>query len=335
MQNPVTVEVTRGALVESRHRGLGVVVDGAGKTVFSFGDADAGVFPRSACKAMQALPLMESGAADAYGFGNAELAFACASHSGEDRHAAMAAAMLAKAGRDVTALECGAHWSGEQQVLIHQARTIDKPTALHNNCSGKHSGFVCTCVHSGTPVEGYVGYDHPLQKEIRDVMQSLTGAVLGEDNCGIDGCSIPSYAIPLKGLAHGFAKMLTGEGLSASRARASRRLLDACMAEPFYVAGTNRACTRLMELAPGKIFAKTGAEGVFVAALPEQGLALAVKCEDGTTRAAEAMIFALIARYFEKDGEIQTRLMGMANRAMKNWNGLHVGDVRVTDALFA
>lgn len=335
MQNPVTVEVTRGNLVESRHRGLGVVVDGSGKVVFSFGDAEAGVFPRSACKAMQALPLVESGAADAYGFGNAELAFACASHSGEDRHVEMAASMLGRAGRDVSSLECGAHWSSEQGPLIHQARTIDKPTALHNNCSGKHSGFVCTCVHSGAPVEGYVGYDHPLQREIRDVMQSLTGATLGEDNCGTDGCSIPTYAVPLKGLAHGFARMLTGEGLSASRARASRRLIDACMAEPFYVAGTGRACTKLMELAPGRIFAKTGAEGVFVALLPEQGLSIAVKCEDGATRAAEAMIFALIARYFEKGGEIETKLMGMANRQMKNWNGIHVGDVRVTDALFA
>ncbi|SFB04901.1 asparaginase [Rhizobium sp. NFR07] len=335
MQNPVTVEVTRGNLVESRHRGLGVVVDGSGKTVFSFGDADAAVFPRSSCKAMQALPLIESGAADAYGFGNAELAFACASHSGEDRHAEMATSMLAKAGRDVSALECGSHWAFEQQSLIHQARTMDAPTQLHNNCSGKHAGFVCTCVHSDAPVAGYVEYDHPLQREIRDVMQSLTGAVLSADNCGTDGCSIPTYAVPLKGLAHGFAKMLTGEGLSASRAKASRRLIDACMAEPFYVAGTGRACTTLMELAPGKIFAKTGAEGVFVALLPEQGLSMAVKCEDGTTRAAEAMIFALIARYFEKGGEIETKLMGMANRQMKNWNGRHVGDVRVTDAMFA
>lgn len=335
MQNPVTVEVTRGRLVESRHRGMGVVVDGDGKVVFSFGEAEAAVFPRSACKAMQALPLIESGAADAYGFGNVELALACSSHSGEDAHVATAAAMLAKAGRDDTALECGAHWSSDQNTLIHQARTIEKPTALHNNCSGKHSGFVCTCVHAGMEVKGYVEYDHPLQAEIRGTMEALTGAILGHQNCGTDGCSIPSYAVPLKGLAHGFAKMVTGNSLSPERARASHRLMEACMAEPFYVAGSNRACTKLMEVAPGKIFAKTGAEGVFVAALPDQGLAIAVKCEDGTTRAAEAMIFALISRYFEKGGEVQTKLLSMANKSMRNWNGIHVGDVRVTDALFA
>ncbi|MFN4211773.1 MAG: asparaginase [Devosia sp.] len=334
MQNPVTVEVTRGNIVESRHRGLGIVVDGDGKTLLSFGEADAGVFPRSACKAMQALPLVESGAADAYALGEKELAIACASHSGEDEHVALASSMLERAGRDASALECGWHWSSDQKTLIHQARTLEKPNALHNNCSGKHSGFVCTCSHIGYEVEGYVDYEHPLQQDIRGTMESLTGATLDHDNCGIDGCSIPSYAMPLRGLAHGFAKMVTGQGLEPVRAKASRRLMDACMAEPFYVAGTNRACTKLMQVAPGKIFAKTGAEGVFIAALPEQGIAMAVKCEDGTTRAAESMIFALIARYFDREGETQATLMTMANHALKNWKGTQVGDIRVTDALF-
>lgn len=330
MHNPVTVEVTRGNLTESRHRGMAVVVDGDGAIVFSAGDIEGGVFPRSACKAMQALPLMESGAADAFGFGDKELALACSSHSGEDAHAALAASMLARAGRDETAFECGAHWSSDQKTIIHQARTLDKPSALHNNCSGKHSGFICACCHTGTDVEGYVGYDHPLQQEIRGTMESLTGAAMGQDNCGVDGCSIPTYAIPLKSLAHGFAKMATGQGLESIRAKASRRLIDACMAQPFYVAGTGRACTRLMEIAPGQIFAKTGAEGVFVAALPQQGIAMAVKCEDGATRAAEAMIAALLARYFDDDSAEQQTLLRMANRSMKNWNGIHVGDVRVT-----
>lgn len=330
MHNPVTVEVTRGNLTESRHRGMAVVVDGDGEIVFSAGDIEGGVFPRSACKAMQALPLMESGAADAFGFGDKELALACSSHSGEDAHAALAASMLARAGRDESALECGAHWSSDQKTIIHQAKTLDKPSALHNNCSGKHSGFICACCHTGTDVEGYVGYDHPLQQEIRGTMESLTGAAMGQDNCGVDGCSIPTYAIPLKSLAHGFSKMATGQGLETIRAKASRRLIDACMAQPFYVAGTGRACTRLMEIAPGQIFAKTGAEGVFVAALPQQGIAMAVKCEDGATRAAEAMIAALLARYFEEGSTEQQTLLGMANRSMKNWNGIHVADVRVS-----
>lgn len=335
MNNPVTVEVTRGARVESRHRGLAVVVDGDGKVVFSAGEIEAPIFPRSACKAMQALPLVESGAADAYGFGNRELALACSSHNGEDLHADLAGAMLARAGRDVTALECGAHWSFDQTTLIHQARTLDKPNALHNNCSGKHAGFVCACTHMGQDTKGYVGFDHPLQVEIRAIMESLTATSLAAEDCGTDGCSIPTYAVPLVALARGFAKLGTGNGLEPIRAKAARRLIEACMAEPFYVAGTKRFCTRLMELAPGRIFAKTGAEGVFCAILPEQGLSFAVKCEDGTTRAAESMIAALLARYFEPGSTEREKLSAMANHTMRNWNGMDVGDVRATDVLFA
>ncbi|MCM2291831.1 asparaginase [Allorhizobium sp. BGMRC 0089] len=335
MSNPITVEVTRGHRVESRHRGLAVVVDGDGKVVFQAGDIEAGVFPRSACKAMQALPLVESGAADAYGFGHRELALACSSHSGEDAHVALATSMLERAGRDVSTLECGAHWSSDQKTLIHQARSLNQPTALHNNCSGKHSGFVCACVHQGIDPKGYVEYDHPLQRQIRATMQDLTGAVLDHDCCGTDGCSIPTYAVPLKGLAHGFAKMATGTGLEPQRARAAKRLIEAAMAEPFYVAGTGRACTKIMEIAPGKIFAKTGAEGVFCAVLPQEGLSIAVKAEDGATRAAEAMVTALLARFIGHETDAGAALMAMTNRTMTNWNGRPVGDVRVTDILFA
>ncbi|ARO29189.1 L-asparaginase 2 family protein [Rhizobium sp. NXC14] len=335
MTNPVTVEVTRGLLVESRHRGAVAVVDGDGKLVFSLGDIDAAVFPRSACKAMQALPLVESGAADAYGFSDKELALACASHSGEDEHVALAASMLSRAGRNAEALECGAHWSMNQKVLIHQARTLAAPTALHNNCSGKHAGFICACCHHDIDPKGYVGYEHPLQVEIRAVMESLTGAVLGAESCGTDGCSIPTYAVPLRSLAHGFAKMATGIGLEPLRAKASRRLIEACMAEPFYVAGSGRACTKLMQIAPGRIFVKTGAEGVFCAAIPEKGVAIALKCEDGATRAAEAMVAATLARFFETEETVHAALMGFAATAMRNWNGIHVGDISATSVFSA
>ncbi len=330
MTNPVLVEVTRGPIVESRHRGQVVVVDGEGAVVFSSGDIDNPVYPRSSCKAMQAIPLIESGAADAYGFGSKELALACSSHSGEPEHAALALSMLKAAGRDESTLECGAHWSFQQPVALQQARAMGKPTALYNNCSGKHAGFICTCCHNGDDPAGYVGYDHPIQREIRDVMENLTGAALNPDLCGIDGCSIPTYAMPLKALAHGFAKMATGVGLGAERAAASRRLMNACMDAPFFVAGTQRVCTKLMEVAPGRIFAKTGAEGVFVAAIPEQGIAMAMKCEDGATRAAESMVAAMLAHYFKAEPDLAARLMEIADYPLKNWNGISLGEVRVT-----
>ncbi|MBB4123543.1 asparaginase [Martelella radicis] len=328
MVNPVLVEVTRGTLVESRHRGMIAVTDAAGGVVYAAGDIDAAVFPRSACKAIQALPLVESGAADAYGFGNREIALSASSHSGEDAHAALAAEMLGRAGRGVDDLECGAHWSFQQPVLIHQARTRDMPDALCNNCSGKHAGFVCACCHQGIDPKGYTGYDHPLQAQIREAMTDVTGAFVGADVCGVDGCNIPTYAVPLKALARGFARMATGEGLSPNRARAARRIIDAAMAEPYHVAGTGRACTALMEMAPGRIFAKTGAEGVFCAALPEQGLGIALKCEDGTTRAAEAMVAAVLARLLADDAALSERLRLMADSGLKNWNGTEVGRVR-------
>jgi L-asparaginase II len=243
--------------------------------------------------------------------------------------------MLDAAGRSESDLECGAHWSFDQATIIAQARSLERPTALHNNCSGKHSGFVCTCAHMGETVAGYSTYDHPLQQSIRAIMADLTGATLGRDDCGTDGCSIPTYAVPLKGLAGGFAKLGMGQGLAPIRAAAARRLIAACMAEPFHVAGTKRFCTTLMQVAPGKIFAKTGAEGVFCAILPEKGLSFAVKAEDGATRAAEAMIAALLARHFDLDSAEHAALMRLANHGMRNWNGIEVGTVRATDVLFA
>lgn len=335
MPNPVLVEVTRGALVESRHRGMVAVVDADGNSVLSLGEAEAPVFPRSAVKAMQALPLVESGAADALGFGNRELALACSSHSGEPGHVETAARMLARVGLDEAALECGAHWSSQQRVLIAQARSLFEPTALHNNCSGKHAGFLCTACHLGIEPKGYVGYDHPIQAMIRDVMEDLTGTSLGLGNCGTDGCSIPTYAVPLRELARGFAKMATGNGLAPERAKAARRLFAACMAEPWQVAGTGRFCTRLMELAPGRLFVKTGAEGVFCAALPEKGLGIALKCEDGATRAAESMVAAVLAKLMADDAALSASLHELAKRTLRNWNGIAVGEVRPVAELAA
>jgi len=328
MSNPVLVEVTRGQMVESRHRGMVSVVDGDGKVVMSLGDVETPVFPRSAVKSMQALPLVESGAADRYGFGDKELALACSSHSGEPEHMRLAGDMVARAGLGEADFECGCHWSFEPKVMIDQVRAGDKPNQLGNNCSGKHAGFLCLACHSGVDHHGYVNYDHFVQKSIRDVMSDLTGAPLGHDNCGVDGCSIPTYAAPLDKIAHGFARMASGTGISSERAKAAKRLMSACMAEPFYVAGTGRACTALMQIAPGRIFAKTGAEGVFCATIPEKGYGIALKCEDGATRGAEAMIGAVLAKLFSDDEELSAKLGDWSKKTLKNWNGIEVGRIR-------
>ncbi|MGH6763042.1 MAG: asparaginase [Phyllobacterium sp.] len=333
MSNPVLVEVVRGETVESRHRGAIAIVDGDGRSVFSVGDTARPTFPRSAIKAIQALPLVESGAADAYGFDDAELAMACASHSGETAHVERAAAMLAKAGLDSSDLECGAHWPFEQANLIAMAKSGREPTALHNNCSGKHAGFLCTCRHLGVETKGYVALGSPAQNMVRDAMEEVTGAIHAVDHCGTDGCSIPTYAIPLRSLAHGFARMATGHDLAPQRAGAAKRLLNACMAEPFYVAGSRRACTALMQTAPGRIFIKTGAEGVFVGAIPELGLGIALKCDDGGTRASEAMIATVLSRLFRQDADLSAKLDHFTSREMRNWNGITFGVISPTEEL--
>src|SRR5690348_8117072 len=234
MSNPVLVEVLRGALVESRHAGSVAVVDADGATVLALGDLARPVFPRSAVKPIQALPLIESGAAEKYGFGDQEIALACASHGGELAHVEVASRMLARAGLDVKALECGAHWPSHQPSSQAVARSPGAPSALHNNCSGKHSGFLCVACAAGVDPHGYVTAEHFVQREVRGALESLTGVGLSEDQCGIDGCSIPTYAVPLTVLAHAFARFGTGRGLGAERAKAAARIRAACATEPYY-----------------------------------------------------------------------------------------------------
>jgi L-asparaginase II len=327
MDDPVLVEVTRGGRVESRHRGAIAILDADGGVHTALGDIDRPVFPRSAVKSIQALPLVESGAADAFGFGEKELALACSSHSGEPAHVALAASMLQRAGLDGTALECGAHWPSRQEVTIELARSGATPTALHNNCSGKHSGFLSVCQHCGVDHHGYVRMDHRLQDMVRDALEGVTGAPHGLDNSGTDGCSIPTYAIPLKSLALGFARMATGTRLGPKRAAAAKRLFSACMDEPFYVAGTGRACTKIMEAGKGRVFVKTGAEGVYCAAVPELGLGIALKCDDGAGRASEAVVCSVLAHLLRDDAGLSGKLANLAHSTLRNWNGIEVGDI--------
>jgi len=330
--NPVLVEVWRGPLVESRHRGAVAVSDADGATVFALGDVTAPVFPRSAIKALQALPLVESGAAERYGLSDEELALACSSHSGEPAHVEGVSRMLAKAGLDASALCCGAHWPISQPAAFALAKT-GTPSALHNNCSGKHAGFLCLACAMGIEHAGYWRPQHPVQQKVRGVLEDLTGIVLPSDRCAIDGCSVPTWAIPLQNLAQAFAKFATGRGLSRERAAAAGRLRTACAKNPWHVAGSGRFCTEIMKFLGARAFVKTGAEGVFCGALPEQGLGIAVKCDDGAGRAAEVITAAIIARLLLLDDAERAALSRFLRPSLRNWNGFEVGELRVAEAL--
>ncbi|MGL5114306.1 MAG: asparaginase [Beijerinckiaceae bacterium] len=333
MSNPVLVEVMRGGVPESVHTGAVAVLDADGSVALSIGDIDRPIFPRSAIKGLQALPLIESGAVDRFGLTNPEIALACASHNGEEAHAATAAAMLAKVGRDSNTLECGAHWPMRAGAAYPLARAGAEPTTLHNNCSGKHAGFVCVACAEGIDPAGYVAANHPTMREVIGAVSSMTGYPLGDAAAGVDGCSIPTHAIPLRALALGFARFATGHGLGPERSKAAARIRMAVAAEPFFVAGTERFDTRLMELLRARAFVKVGAEGVYCAALPELGFGVAIKCDDGATRAAEIMMAAVIARFLPLSEPEQAGLAPLLNPVLRNWTGIAVGALNPTGFL--
>jgi len=342
--NPILVEALRGGEVESAHRGAFAVVDSLGKLRAALGDIDRPVFPRSAVKVLQALPLVASGAAEALGLDDAELALACASHNGEEAHVATAAGMLAKAGLDAEALECGAHWPYREAFQRQMAAHGQVPSALHNNCSGKHAGFVCLgCLmarHAGRDlrdfVRGYVRPEHPVMREIGAAIARTTGADLAKAPVGTDGCSIPTYALPLRALALGFARIATGQGLNADDAHAARRLRAAVAAAPFMVAGTDRFDTRVMAHFGEQVFCKVGAEGVYCAALPREGLGVALKVDDGNNaRAAEVVMAALLEALLQPDAAGTALLRTTSDAVLRNWNGIAVGALRASDTLRA
>jgi L-asparaginase II len=243
--------------------------------------------------------------------------------------------MLAAAGRSAADLACGPQVPGNRAAADALVRAGRLPSAIHNNCSGKHAGFVCTACHLGIDPTGYVAPDHPVQREIAATISALTGTALDASNRGIDGCSIPTWAIPLDRLALAFARLVTGEGMSAGRASAARRLVNACLAEPFMVAGTDRFCTDAMTRFGRRVFVKTGAEGVFCAAFPESGLGVALKCDDGATRAAETAMAAVIEALLPMS---EAERAGFAERLappIRSRLGAVVGQTRPADGLVA
>ncbi|MFP4125090.1 MAG: asparaginase [Alphaproteobacteria bacterium] len=285
MTTPVAVEVWRGSVVESRHRVAVAVAATGGRVIARVGDAEVPVFPRSAIKPIQAVPLVETGAADAFELSDAELALACASHSGEPVHTERVAAWLARLDLAERDLECGAHAPLDREAARALRGAGRSPTPVHNNCSGKHTGMLTTAVHLGEPTAGYLAPDHPVQRRLRAVFEEFAGTVLDEP--GVDGCGVPSWPLPLDRLAVAMANMVERP--------AAGRLFAAMRAHPELVAGTGRLDTALMRARPDLV-AKGGAEGVHVAVLPEPHLAVAVKAEDGAARAGDVALLAVLER---------------------------------------
>ncbi len=324
-KGPVVIEVTRGPVVESRHEGAAAVVKPDGTVVASWGDIDARILPRSANKPIQAMAFVESGAVEKFGLGNEHIALSCASHNGETRHVETVRAWLAKIGLSDADLECGAHAPKLQTSIESMARDGVLPTAAYNNCSGKHSGFLSTAVAYGEPTKGYIKYDHPVQRRLREVMSDLCGLDANAFEYGTDGCGIPTLATPLKSLAQAMASMAEPSRLSNKHAEAATRIRTAMNAEPFMVAGSGRFCTRVNGALSGVAQVKTGAEGVFCGMLPTLGLGVAIKMWDGAGRAAEVAMATLLNHLGVLPDDRKDEVL---HPPIRNVVGLLVGEMR-------
>ncbi len=296
---PILVEATRGQMVESRHRGHAIVADADGRVVAAFGDPDVAIYPRSSIKPLQALALIETGAAKRFAVGSEEIALACASHDGGPEHTARVAAWLARMGLAESDLECGAHAPTDARAAEELIRRGRSPSPVHNNCSGKHTGILAGALHLGEPTRGYLAPDHPAERRLKAILADMSGASLADTPTGADGCGIPVYAMPLKGLARAMARLARPERLPPARAEAARAVFEAMTRHPRLVSGAGRFDTEAMTVGNGKFIVKGGAEGVHAAAITGvgAGLGIAVKIEDGAGRASAVVMAALLARF--------------------------------------
>ncbi len=317
-------ELWRGQILESLHLGHAVVCDGAGRVLHAWGDPEAVIYPRSSCKMVQALPLLSSGAADKFGLTGEHLALACASHNGAAIHTDRVRAWLARLGLAETALRCGPQEPGDIPARDALIRTGHAPCQIHNNCSGKHSGFLTLCAHMGAGPE-YTELDHPVQQAALAAFEDTTGQ--SSPGHGIDGCSAPNFATTVHGLARAMAYFATAADRSDRQSAAAARLTQAMMAHSELVAGEGRACTELMRAMQGRAAVKTGAEGVFVAILPQRRLGVALKIADGTTRASECAVTAILcALGVLEPGHAAARKY--MNAPVLSRRGLHAGEIK-------
>jgi L-asparaginase II len=282
-----TVEVIRGETVESRHRVSAVAVDGAGRLRAWTGDPGLVAYWRSCAKPVQAVPLLADGAADALGVTDEEIALACASHNGEPRHVAVAAGLLAKAGCTEDDLECGPHASLAPAVAREMAGRGESPRRIHSNCSGKHAAMLALARFHDWPIKGYRLPDHPVQRRILAEVARWTGVPADSLALGVDGCGVVSFALPLRSMALAYARLASG-------AEPASRIVRAMVSDPFLVAGTGRLCTEIVASSGGRIIAKIGADGVYCALIPELGLGVALKVEDGDVESARPAIVGVL-----------------------------------------
>jgi L-asparaginase II len=326
---PLRIEATRGDLVESAHPVSVAVVDRAGALVAHAGDADLVTYWRSAAKPFQAMPLIADGAADRFSLGAEELALACASHSSEPVHVAIALRMLEKIGCTEGDLACGPHPPLSAAVADQVQRNGITLTPAWSNCSGKHAGMLALARHHGWPTAGYERAGHPVQQRLLSEIARWTGVAEAKIACAVDGCTTVCYGVPLSAMALAYARFATANEDAPARA------WTAMTGHPRLVAGSGRVCTELMAAAPGRLVAKVGAEGVYSAALREPGLGVAIKVEDGDGRSAQVALLEVLRQLGRR---LALRLpldalAGFTSPPILNTRGEQTGSLRASGRL--
>ncbi len=333
--NPILVEVTRGRLLESAHRGAAAVVDSRGEVLAWSGDIDAPAYLRSSAKPMQVLPLILSGAAEHFGFSPQEAALMSGSHSGERIHTDLTLGILRKIGLKPEQLQCGVHSPLDKEARTELKLRSQPASALHNNCSAKHAAMLAGSIYRGYPPDSYLDFDHPWQKEILEVIAELAEVEPEEIELGVDGCGAPVHALPLRKAALAAAKLAGLSGAEGALGAACERVFDAMTRHPYLVAGRGRICTELIEAGGGELIAKAGAEGYYLAAFRDKGrgIGLAVKIDDGAERARDLVVVETLDGLGVFKGEIIGVLDKYRSRDILNHSGMKVGEILIRGSL--
>jgi L-asparaginase II len=325
------VEVTRGDRVESSHYGHIAVCDPQGNLAARLGDPDLWVCLRSMAKPIQALPLLTTGAVQAFEFGPEELALFSGSLNGQDFQVALVEKVLARLGLNAAHLQCGIHAPSHRPTAQALAKAGQAPSTLHNNCAGKHAAMLALCVHHGWPTAEYLDPQHPVQQLILQTISEVTEVPAEQVTIAIDGCGAPVFYVPLRRIAQAYAKFAAAaqDRLEASAlTQAMATLIRACAAHPRLIAGDGRLCTDIMQALPGQVLAKTGAEGGYALALIKEGLGIAIKVSDGHARGLNPTVIETLTQLNLVAPGIAAALVGYHRTIIKNHRKEMVGQVR-------
>jgi L-asparaginase II len=321
------VSVTRGPLTESLHNGHIAVVDDSGQILYQVGNPNYKTFARSTAKLLQAIPIIESGAADLFALSPYEIAVICASHNGESEHIAAVLSILAKLRLDPAHLQCGVHEPFHKETRIRMREQHQPPSSLHNNCSGKHAGMLVLAKFLESSLADYTSSDHPVQALMLETVSEMTGAPKEQIDLGIDGCGVPVFGLQIDQLAYAFARLGNQKGLTPVRAETCLRIIKSIISHPLYLAGRQRLDTRLIEATQGQVIGKMGAEGIYAVTIPASGIGITVKVEDGSQRAPYPAVIETLRQLALIDNKALSELASFHHPPVQNRRGEKVGSI--------